>query len=59
MSLRDGLGLAELGIDLRLLGPKDMLRVIRMLPMTAVEFGEEWFESEELKAAWPPLASMG
>ncbi len=51
MSLRAALGLAELGLDLRLLGGKDMLRVIRMLPMTALEFLEEWFEAEELKAA--------
>jgi phytoene dehydrogenase-like protein len=41
MSLREGLGLAEMGIDLRLMGRKDMLRFIRMLPMTAVEFLEE------------------
>ncbi len=56
MSLRAGLGLAELGLDLRLLGGKDMLRVIRMLPMTTLEFLEEWFESEELKAAVASVA---
>ena len=56
MSLREGLGLAEMGIDLRLMGRKDMLRFIRMLPMTAVEFLEEWFESEELKAALASVA---
>jgi phytoene dehydrogenase-like protein len=56
MSLREGLGLAEMGIDLRLMGRKDMLRFIRMLPMTAVEFLEEWFESEPLKAALASVA---
>jgi phytoene dehydrogenase-like protein len=56
MSLREGFGLAELGLDLRLMGPKDMLRVIRMLPMTALEFLEEWFESEELRAAIASVA---
>jgi phytoene dehydrogenase-like protein len=56
MSLREGLGLAELGLDLRLMGRKDMLRFIRMLPMTASEFLEEWFESEELKAAVASVA---
>jgi len=56
MSLREGLGLAELGIDMRLLGRQDMLRVIRMLPMTAVEFLEDWFESEVLKAALASVA---
>jgi phytoene dehydrogenase-like protein len=45
-----------MGIDLRLMGRKDMLRVIRMLPMTAVEFLEEWFESEQLKAALASVA---
>ena len=56
MSLREGLGLAELGLDLRLMGRKDMLRIIRMLPMTALEFLEEWFECEELKAAVASVA---
>jgi phytoene dehydrogenase-like protein len=56
MSLREGLGLAELGLDLRLMGRKDMLRFIRMLPMTAVELLEEWFESEVLKAALASVA---
>jgi phytoene dehydrogenase-like protein len=56
MSLREGLGLAELGLDLRLLGRKDMLKVIRMLPMTALEFLEEWFESQQLRAALASVA---
>ena len=38
------------------MGRKDMLNIIRALPMTAVEFMEEWFESEQLKAA---IASLG
>src|SRR5512143_833089 len=56
VSVRDGLGLLEFGLDLRLMGRKDMLRFIRMLPMTSVEFLEEWFESPELKAALASLA---
>ncbi|HEY5983214.1 MAG TPA: NAD(P)/FAD-dependent oxidoreductase [Anaerolineales bacterium] len=56
---RQGLGLAELGIDLRLMGRKDMLNIIRMVPMTALEFLEEWFESEELKAALASVAMHG
>ncbi|MFH1183830.1 MAG: NAD(P)/FAD-dependent oxidoreductase [Chloroflexota bacterium] len=59
ISLQEGMGLAELGIDLRLMGRKDMLNVIRMLPMTAVEFLEEWFESQELKAALASVAIHG
>ena len=55
-SLGKGLPLAQLGLKLRSMGRKDMLNIIRALPMTAVEFVEEWFESEQLKAA---IASLG
>jgi len=55
-SLAEGYGLAELGLDLRLLGGKDMMRVIRGIPMTAEEFVDEWFESDVVKAA---VASLG
>ncbi len=59
LSLREGYGLLEMGLDLRLMGRKDMLQIIRMLPMTAVEFLEEWFESEQLKAALASVAIHG
>jgi len=55
-NLTEGLPLAQLGLKLRSMGRKDMLNIIRALPMTAVEFVEEWFESEQLKAA---IASLG
>lgn len=55
-SLAESLPLAGLGLKLRSMGRKDMLNIIRALPMTAVEFVEEWFESEQLKAA---VASLG
>ncbi len=55
-SLAEGYGLAELGLDLRLMGGKDMMRVIRGIPMTAEEFVDEWFESDVVKAA---IASLG
>ena len=54
--MKEGFGLMELGLKLRLAGRKDMLNFIRMLPMTAIEFMEEWFESELVKAA---VASLG
>lgn len=57
--LEEGYGLLELGIELRLMGRKDMLNVIRMLPMTVTEFLEEWFESEQLKAAIASVAIHG
>ena len=53
---RDGLPLAALALKLRRLGGKDMFRVMRSLSMSAIEFTEEWFESEPLKAAIGALA---
>jgi phytoene dehydrogenase-like protein len=55
-SMSEGYGLAELGLDLRLMGGRDMMRVIRGIPMTAEEFVDEWFESDVVKAA---VASLG
>ena len=56
MSLSEGYGLLELGLDLRLAGRKDMLNFIRALPMTAQELVEEYFESDVVRAA---VASLG
>ncbi|MFC5569846.1 phytoene desaturase family protein [Lysobacter yangpyeongensis] len=52
----EGWPLAKLAWTLRRLGGRDMFRVIRSLSMSTVEFTEEWFESEELKAA---IAAVG
>jgi len=52
----EGLGLAELGLDLRLMGGADMMRIVRGIPMTAEEFVDEWLESDVVKAA---VASLG
>ncbi len=59
MSLRDGYGLLELGLELRLAGRKDMLNFIRALPMSAQELVEEYFESEIVKAAIASVAIHG
>ncbi len=59
MSLSEGYGLMELGLDLRLAGRKDMLNFIRALPMTAQELVEEYFESEIVKAAIASVAIHG
>ncbi|MBL8089017.1 MAG: NAD(P)/FAD-dependent oxidoreductase [Anaerolineales bacterium] len=56
MSLRDGYGLLELGLELRLAGRKDMLNFIRALPMSAQELVEEYFESEVVRAAIASVA---
>lgn len=52
----EGWPLAKLAWTLRRLGGRDMFRVIRSMSMSTVEFTEEWFESEELKAA---IAAVG
>jgi phytoene dehydrogenase-like protein len=51
VSFSQGMPLANLAMRLRRLGPRDMFRVIRMLPMSALELTEEWFESDALRAA--------
>jgi phytoene dehydrogenase-like protein len=56
VGFQDGLPLAKLGWQLRRLGQRDMFRVIRSLSMSTVEFTEEWFASEPLKAA---IAAVG
>ena len=55
----EGWPLAKLAWTLRRLGGKDMFRVIRAMSMSAVEFTEEWFESEDLKAAIAAVAIHG
>jgi len=55
-ALNEAIPLGQLGLKLRSMGKKDMLNIIRALPMTAVEFMEEWFDYEPLKAA---VASLG
>ena len=55
----DGLPLASLALKLRRMGGRDMFRVMRSLSMSAVEFTEEWFESEPLRAAIAGVAIHG
>lgn len=55
-ALAEGIPLAKLGLTLRGMGRKDMLNIIRALPMTAQELTEEWFESDVMRAA---VASLG
>jgi phytoene dehydrogenase-like protein len=40
---------AKLGLKLKGLGQREMMEFLRVLPMTAQEFLDEWFESEVLK----------
>lgn len=54
--LAEGIPLAQLGLKLRGMGRRDMMNIIRALPMTAQELTEEWFESDVVRAA---VASLG
>jgi phytoene dehydrogenase-like protein len=56
VGIADGMPLGRLLWRLRGLGKQDMFRVIRSLSMSTVEFGEEWFESEPVRAA---IAALG
>lgn len=57
--IKEGYGLLEWGLELKLAGRKDMLNFIRALPMTAQELVEEYFESEIVKAAVASVAIHG
>jgi phytoene dehydrogenase-like protein len=57
--LEDGWPLAKLALKLRRLGAQDMFRVMRALPMSALEFTEEWFESDAVRAAIASVAIHG
>lgn len=59
VSFSEGLPLAKLAMNLRQLGPRDMFRVIRALPMSALELTEEWFESDAVRAAIGAVAVHG
>ena len=56
INLNDGYGLFEMLLDLRLMGRKDVHAIIRMLPMSAAEFLDEWFESDVLRATIASIA---
>jgi len=55
-SMSEGMDLAKLGLNVRMMGGKDMMRIVRGIPMTADEFVDEWFESDVVKAA---IATLG
>ena len=56
---REAWPLARLGWKLRGLGKRDMFRFMRSLSMSAQELGEEWFESEPVRAAVGAVAIHG
>lgn len=59
VSFNEAAPLARLALKLRSLGPRDMFRIIRALPMSALELGEEWFESDAVRAALGAVAVHG
>ena len=59
VSFSEAAPLARLALKMRSLGPRDMFRIIRALPMSALELGEEWFESDAVRAALGAVAVHG
>jgi phytoene dehydrogenase-like protein len=59
VSFNEAAPLARLALKLRSLGPRDMFRIIRALPMSALELGEEWFESDAVRGALGAVAVHG
>ncbi len=53
---RDLLTFMQLGLRLRRMGRRELTEVLRVLPMSAAELLDEWFESEPLRGL---LAAMG
>jgi phytoene dehydrogenase-like protein len=53
---RDLLAFMELGLRLRRTGRREMTEILRVLPMSAAELLDEWFESEPLRGL---LAALG
>ena len=51
LSSRELLRSARLGLRLRSLGRRNMLRALRWLPMPAADLASEWFENEALRTA--------
>jgi phytoene dehydrogenase-like protein len=54
--IRDSWELLRVAGRLRRFGKREMMEVLRIMPMTAVELLDEWFETDVLKGA---LGSMG
>ncbi len=48
-SLEELLAWAKAGLKIKNLGKREMMEFLRVLPMTAAEFLNEWFESQALK----------
>ncbi len=57
--LGDLLGAAKLGMKLRGLGKKDMVEVMRILPMSIYELLDEWFESDLVRGTLAGSAVRG
>ena len=49
-ALGDLMALAGLGRKLRKLGKREMMEVLRVVPMPIADLGEEWFTNESLRA---------
>lgn len=58
-NISDLLSWGQVGLRLRRMGDKEMMAFMRLLPMPAYEYLNEWFESEPLKGALAGAAVTG
>jgi len=59
LPVADLLRWARWALGLRRLGRRDLYEFIRLIPMTAVEFMQEWFESDAVQGALGSLGATG
>ncbi len=55
-SIGEFITLAKLGRSLRGLGKRDMIEVLRTIPLSSAEWLDDWFESDQLKGLLGALA---
>jgi phytoene dehydrogenase-like protein len=55
----DGTAWGRFGLDIRRLGGQEMMELLRVLPLSANDYLNEWFENEALKGALAVPALLG
>ena len=58
-NVSDGTAWGRFGLNLRRLGGQEMMELLRVLPLSANDFLNEWFENEALKGALAVPALLG
>lgn len=59
LNINDMMGWGKLGLKVKGLGRQEMMEFLRLLPMPAQDYLDEWFESDALKGALGSSAVIG